>query len=96
MVLPGTAWFIKKNRIYSCRVICSEGLRTYCSDREKTQIQQAQIHLHNELVRIAIFAWICARNDEVNSFKRIMHTIISKQSVYRHTKTRRNQKDENN
>ena len=48
---------------------CSEGLRTYCADREKTQIQQAQIHLHNELARIAIFAWICARNDEVNSFK---------------------------
>ena len=49
---------------------CSAGLRIYIAnkvrfaDREKEQWQQAQIHLHNELVRIAIFAWICACNYE--------------------------------
>ena len=49
---------------------CSAGLRIYIAnkvrfaDREKEQWKQAQIHLHNELVRIAIFVWICACNYE--------------------------------
>ena len=51
MVLPGTAWFIKKNRIYSCRVTVQK---------------------------------VCAHT----ALTVRKHRFISKQSVYRHTKTR--------